>query len=131
VNALNEDPFAEVKTNSFLRLSNDCPEKGVLVQFLSFPPKIVKNTTFGDKEEYHWEVALVEKDGGYQKTLVESSSAFRAALKTALGKELNPTMRFFLIRWRHEAISKGRTAKAWIIKELSGDEANNYVSASP
>jgi len=127
---LNVDPFAEVKSNSFLRLSNDCPERGVLIQFLSFPPKVIKNLTFGEKEEYHWEVALIEKDGGYQKTMVETSSAFRAALKTACGKDLNPTQRFFLIRWKHEAISKGRTAKAWIIKELNGNEANAHVSVA-
>lgn len=126
--ALNEDPFAEVKTNSFLRLSNDCPEKGLVIQFLSYPPKVVENKTFGDKQEYHWEVALLEKDGGYSKTLVETSNSFRSALKIALGKELNPTGRFFHIRWKHEAISRGRTAKAWIIREMTSEAAMAHVN---
>lgn len=125
---LPEDPFEGVKSSSFLRLSNECPKEGIVVQFLSFPPKIVENKTFGDKAEYHWDVAEVSWNGGFQKTLVESSNGFRASLKAACNGT-PPTQRFFMIRWKKENISKGRQQKVWTIKEMNSDEANSWANA--
>lgn len=110
--ALPEDPFDNVGGSRYLRLTNDCPKNGVIIQVHSVEKQ--HNDKF-DKDEYHWFVTQY-MPAPVEKTMTESSPGFCSALKAALNGDYKGKVA--QIKWTHTSISRGRTQKDWSIKQL-------------
>ena len=113
---LPEDPFSDVGSQ-YLRLSNECPPLGVVVQFTG--PPTVEDSNFSDddgnmKKEYHWPV-IEFKPEPYNRTITESSVGFRSALKAASNG--SPYGKVYQVRWILKR-GKGRQFKEWSIRQV-------------
>lgn len=105
------DPMEHMGGTRFLRLSNECPPQGVILQ-LARPPEVVVNTKFGQKQEYQWPCVQFTPEG-FDRILIESSKGFCTALKSAT--EGKPYGKLLQIKWRKEKYS-GKDIRAWSIR---------------
>ena len=92
---LADDPMDNIGGTRYLRLSNDCPPNGVVLELSK--PKVVFNDKFGGKDEYQWPCIHYTPEG-FDKILTESSKGFCTALKNATGGA--PYGKLLQIKWR-------------------------------
>jgi len=115
---LPENPLDNQRSgNMFLRLSNECPEKGIVIQIHGFE----LSTNQKGKPEYHWDVTHFTPRP-IKKIVTESSPGFCTAL-SQVSSDLEEIYKKVLhIHWQHESIGGSRSMKVWTIKEVSKDD---------
>ena len=116
---LPDSPFDNTREGSdYLRLTNDCPPNGVLLQIRGVQK--VMNDKF-HKEEYNWSIIHFMPDPR-EKILTESSKGFCTAL-SKISKDMDElAKKVLLVKWTKDELSGGRTIKYWNIKEASPDD---------
>ena len=125
--SLPEDPFEnERKGSSFLRLTNECPEGGIVFQINDFRKtnntRIVTRDYPDGKEEYHWE-GVHFTPTPVHRTITESSAGFCTALKKIADGPVDKLFGKVLhITWVKEELGGNRSIKYWDIKEVSTDD---------
>ena len=110
---LPEDPLDNIGGSRYLRLTNDCPPEGVIVEIHSVAK--VHNDKF-DRDEYQWTITHFTPTP-IDKTMTESSPGFCTALAKATNKDYKGKP--LQIRWVKSSISRGRTQKDWSVKVLT------------
>lgn len=120
---LPDDPFDNRREGTnFLRLTNECPEKGLIVRIESF--KKVHNDKF-KKDEYHWGVTHFTPHP-IEKIITESSKGFCTALSgLGLGSAKDLIGKVIKIHWITEQISNSKSMKVWNIKLVEKDDLKN------
>lgn len=121
--SLPDDPLDNVGGSSYLRLTNDCPPNGILMQIHSVGK--VHNEKF-DRDEYNWTITHFTP-APIDKTMTESSPGFCTALKTAT--KGNYRSAIVLVKWVKTPMSGGRTRKDWSIRLASEEDVKKMVGA--
>ena len=116
-----EDPFEGVEHKRIVRMTNDCPELGYVMEFKE-KPALKSNELFGGKQEYHWPVVFFDWSvrDWIPATCIESSESFRAALKQVSSGA--PWGKVYHIRYVKREISRGGTVKDWVISQFSKED---------
>jgi hypothetical protein len=123
---LPDNPFDHQREGAmFLRLSNDCPPDGIIMEIRGF--KIGKNQR-GDRE-YHWDIVHFNPRP-IKKTCTESTKGFCTALSEIADKPSDLKGKVLQVRWQHEELSRGKNMKVWDIKELSSDDLKTIFPES-
>ena len=116
---LPDSPFDNTREGSdYLRLTNDCPPNGVLLQIQGVQK--VMNDKF-EKEEYNWSIIHFTPEPR-EKILTESSKGFCTAISKIATDMDELAMKILLVKWTKDEISRGRTIKYWNIKEATPDD---------
>ena len=119
--ALPEDPMENTTGSRYLRLTNECPKQGIVLQLEE--PQLVESRFKGDggtlKKEYHWPCIQWTPEP-VEKVLNESSPGFCTALKKATNA--NPYRIPLQIKWVKSNISGGRQQKDWSIRILKQED---------
>ena len=124
---LPEDPFENLREGKpFLRLSNDCPPGGVVIQIDEV--KKTTNPRFNDREEYHWEVTHYTPTP-IEKVCTESSKGFCTALAHAGVKMSNLGEQQLHVKWTKEELGS-RTIKYWDIKVIENEQQLKDIFSS-